>query len=58
MCGGSTDRWPPMLPGHIADSTLDDHEDTVRLHLKPAAAGRGQGSSGVAPAQTASKLSR
>ncbi|GGL22871.1 tyrosine-type recombinase/integrase [Planomonospora parontospora] len=33
--GAFLDRWLSMLPGHIADSTLDDYEDTVRLHLKP-----------------------
>jgi integrase len=31
------DRWLMVnLPGHIADSTLDDYADTVRLHLGPA----------------------
>lgn len=34
--GAFLDRWLLTLPGHIADSTLDDYEDTVRLHLKPA----------------------
>ncbi|MET9069417.1 tyrosine-type recombinase/integrase [Streptosporangium sandarakinum] len=34
--GAFLDRWLSTLPGHIADSTLDDYEDTVRLHLKPA----------------------
>ncbi|MGW0807567.1 tyrosine-type recombinase/integrase [Nonomuraea sp. NPDC002799] len=29
------DRWLLHLPGHISDGTLDDYEDTVRLHLKP-----------------------
>jgi integrase len=30
-------RWIRQnLPGHIADSTLDDYADTVRLHLVPA----------------------
>ncbi|OUC97411.1 tyrosine-type recombinase/integrase [Streptosporangium minutum] len=33
--GAFLDRWLSTLPGHIADSTLDDYEDTVRLHLKP-----------------------
>lgn len=33
--GAFLDRWLATLPGHIADSTLDDYEDTVRLHLKP-----------------------
>ncbi|MBG0827629.1 site-specific integrase [Planomonospora sp. ID67723] len=33
--GAFLDRWVSMLPGSIADSTLDDYEDTVRLHLKP-----------------------
>jgi integrase len=33
--GSFLDRWLSNLPGHIADSTLDDYEDTVRLHLKP-----------------------
>lgn len=30
------DRWlASSLPGHLADSTLDDYADTVRLHLAP-----------------------
>ncbi|GGO00108.1 tyrosine-type recombinase/integrase [Microbispora bryophytorum] len=29
------DRWLTTLPGHVSRSTLDDYEDTVRLHLKP-----------------------
>jgi integrase len=33
--GAFLDRWLSTLPGHVADSTLDDYEDTVRLHLKP-----------------------
>ncbi|MFF4775357.1 tyrosine-type recombinase/integrase [Microtetraspora fusca] len=33
--GDFLDRWLANLPGHVADSTLDDYEDTVRLHLKP-----------------------
>jgi integrase len=35
--GAFLDRWIRQnLPGHIADSTLDDYADTVRLHLAPA----------------------
>lgn len=31
------DRWLAVtLPGSIADSTLDNYADTVRLHIKPA----------------------
>ncbi|MFD2356035.1 tyrosine-type recombinase/integrase [Nonomuraea ferruginea] len=33
--GTFLDRWLLHLPGHISDGTLDDYEDTVRLHLKP-----------------------
>ncbi|MER7133409.1 tyrosine-type recombinase/integrase [Streptosporangium saharense] len=33
--GAFLDRLLSTLPGHIADSTLDDYEDTVRLHLRP-----------------------
>jgi len=33
--GAFLDRWLTTLPGHVSDSTLDDYEDTVRLHLKP-----------------------
>jgi integrase len=34
--GAYLDRWlSTTLPGHIADSTLDDYQDTVRLHLTP-----------------------
>ncbi|MFB9472386.1 tyrosine-type recombinase/integrase [Nonomuraea salmonea] len=33
--GAFLDRWLLHLPGHISDGTLDDYEDTVRLHLKP-----------------------
>lgn len=30
------ERWlATTLPGHVADSTLDDYADTVRLHLRP-----------------------
>jgi integrase len=30
------ERWVTLsLPGHVADSTLDDYADTVRLHLAP-----------------------
>ncbi|MEV6157383.1 hypothetical protein AB0L53_44300 [Nonomuraea sp. NPDC052129] len=31
--GTFLDRWLLHLPGHISDGTLDDYEDTVRLHL-------------------------
>ena len=35
--GAFLDRWlSATLPGQVADSTLDDYEDTARLHLKPA----------------------
>ncbi|MFI7467823.1 hypothetical protein [Nonomuraea sp. NPDC049646] len=34
MEGACGHRWLLNLPGHIADGTLDDYEDTVRLHLK------------------------
>jgi integrase len=35
--GQVLDRWVSVsLPGHVADSTLDDYVDTVRLHLRPA----------------------
>ncbi|MER7500411.1 tyrosine-type recombinase/integrase [Nonomuraea pusilla] len=34
--GAFLDRWLGVLPGHVAESTLDDYEDTVRLHLRPA----------------------
>jgi integrase len=35
--GQFLDRWITVsLPGHVADSTLDDYSDTVRLHLRPA----------------------
>ena len=31
------DRWLSVnMPGSVADSTEDDYNDTVRLHLKPA----------------------
>ncbi|MEO3874029.1 hypothetical protein ABGB18_34920 [Nonomuraea sp. B12E4] len=33
--GTFLDRWLLHLPGHVSDGTLDDYEDTVRLHLKP-----------------------
>lgn len=34
--GAFLDRWLAVsLPGHIAESTLDDYADTVRLHLSP-----------------------
>src|SRR3954452_18368893 len=30
-------RWLAInLPGHVSPSTLDDYDDTVRLHLRPA----------------------
>lgn len=35
--GAFLDRWlRHNLPGHVADSTLDDYADMVRLHLAPA----------------------
>jgi len=35
--GEFLDRWlTQVLPGSVEDSTLDDYDDTVRLHLRPA----------------------